>query len=330
MTPLLVVGVPRSGTTWVARILAKTLRAEVIDEPDNHFVSPYAFMAKRRLGHGNYPRLHAGDQAPEYGFLWRSAFGQVARGGTPGAQQRRALARHLLARERPQHVIRTLTREDRPRLGLRIAEILAVPEEPPRDAQAFVVKSVYAALSVDWIAELCSPWVVLVVRHPLNVLSSWLEMGWIDEGVLQLMAAPLRAELATRYGTPLPSRSWSAIAQAAWLCGALTCALSEAYTDLGTRTVVSHEQLCRRPREGFRAIAEGFRLPWSPDAERLLVELNRPGQGYETARVAEGLPDIWRRRLSRGQAREAMDALEPFPSDAWNRLSRPLADMEDS
>jgi hypothetical protein len=317
-TRVLVVGIPRSGTTWLARILAAAVGAEVLDEPDNHFVSPYAFRVKHRLGQGNYPRVRAGDEAPEYGSLWRAAFAHEGRRRAAAERARRALSRRLLAREASAHITRTLTRTEAPHPGLRAAAALALPEQPALGGDAVVVKSVYAGLSLDWIASFSAPSIAIILRHPLNVLSSWLELDWLGDDVLETLDLPLQEELAARYGVPLPAPDATTIARAAWVSGALTSALADVGAVRDGPVLVTHEELCRSPHDGFRAIVDRLRLDWNVEAERLLAELNRPGRGYETARVAQGLEDVWRRRLSREQAREAMTVLEHFPLDPWS------------
>jgi hypothetical protein len=321
MNRVLVVGVPRSGTTWVGRVLAAALETKLLDEPDNHFVAPYAFRAKRRLAQGSYPRLRIGDEAPQYESLWRYAFALKTRTASRiSFRARRRLSRDLLQREQPDHVNRTLTRKQRPHAGLRAAELLAVPEQPQRQSDTVVVKSVYAALSLEWITALCTPRVVVVLRNPLNVLSSWLELNWLRNDALETLARPMTEELAARYKAPLPLEDWSRIERAAWLSGALTSVLADLGDEPGTRTVVTHELLCRDPRQGFRAVVDGFGLEWDPQADRLLAELNRPGRGYEVTRIAEQLEDVWRARLSPEQVSEARSVLEHFP--AYEHLTR--------
>jgi hypothetical protein len=39
-------------------------------------------------------------------------------------------------------------------------------------------------------------------------------------------------------------------------------------------------------------------LRWDATVDALLDALDRPGQGYETARVASHLADVWRTRLT--------------------------------
>jgi Sulfotransferase family len=321
MNRILVVGAPRSGTTWVGSILAAALDAKLLNEPDNHFVAPFAFRAKRRLEHGNYPRLRTGDAAAEYEALWRYAFAleTTKRSGT-SVRARRRLSRGLLQREEPDHVTRALTGREHPRAGLRAAELLAVPEQPLVRAGTVVVKSVYAGLSLEWVTALCAPLVVVVLRDPLSVLSSWLELSWLGKAELETLARPMREELAVRYGAPLPSDDWPRVERAAWLCGALTSVLADLEGIRGRRTVVTHEGLSQSPLDGFRTIIEGFGLDWNPQADRLIAELNRPGHAYEVSRTAEQLEDVWRTRLSPEQVVRARAVLAAFP--AYERLMR--------
>ena len=322
MRRILVTGIPRSGTTWAGRVLATGLGLLQVEEPDNHFVVPYAFRAKRLLGQGNYPRPRSDDRADAYALLWRTAFTPARCGPGTVAAGRRRLGRLLLQRERPDHVSRSLTATERPGLGLRAAELLATPEQPRGEADGVVVKSVHAALALDWIAALCEPQIVVVLRDPLNAISSWQELGWLQDDVLTTLATPFQDELAARYGVPTPPPGAPAITRAAWLAGALTAALGDAGRTPG-RTVVNHDDLYRAPREGFRELAKHLGLPWNARGDELLEALNRPGSGYEPARAAEELDDVWRSRLSESDARYACEVLRGFGFEPGAHRWRP-------
>ena len=76
---VLVVGVPRSGTTWVATILSKCRDTMFVNEPDDERRNTHAEMAKASLG--RYPiiaphdRLRVGNNSiVEYQELWKWAF----------------------------------------------------------------------------------------------------------------------------------------------------------------------------------------------------------------------------------------------------------------
>src|SRR5436305_3126532 len=98
MTRILVVGFARSGTSWVAEMLATTESAGLLSEPDDALLHPFASRAKRRLPGGHYPVLSPGDEAPEYEVLWEEAFGSRGARYTSPERLRRAAARRLLAR----------------------------------------------------------------------------------------------------------------------------------------------------------------------------------------------------------------------------------------
>jgi hypothetical protein len=314
MTRVFVVGMPRSGTTWVGRILAAALGTELVDEPDNHFVSPYAYRVKRRLAQGSYPRLGADDEAPGYGALWTRAFALDNEEPSLATRARRRVSRDLLQRTAPVHVTRALAGREQPRRALQVAEYLAVPEQPDDDTHAVVVKSVYGVLAAEWIDALCTPYVVVVLRNPLNVVSSWVELEWLVDDPLEPLAPRIQTELAARYGAPDPAPGWSPLERAAWLAGALTSVLAELDDVPGRRVHATHEMLARRGEAAFRGITTELGLEWDPRAAKLLADLDRPGRGFETTRVRSDLEEAWRTRLSTEQVREARSILDAFPA----------------
>ncbi len=73
MTLVLVAGAPRSGTTWLATVLAVDNDVGLVMEPDNQWTSAFAFRAKERLPGRVHPALQPGESAPEYRRLWQGA-----------------------------------------------------------------------------------------------------------------------------------------------------------------------------------------------------------------------------------------------------------------
>lgn len=72
---ILIVGIPRSGTTWVGHVLAQGDDATFLNEPDNHLTFPYALRAKRGLPGGFHPALPPEAEAAAYELLWQRALG---------------------------------------------------------------------------------------------------------------------------------------------------------------------------------------------------------------------------------------------------------------
>src|SRR5438105_11122618 len=94
ITQILVVGAPRSGTTWTAHALSRATGATGVMEPDNTDADAYARIATRNLQ--RYPVLAPDADLPQYEVLWRLALA----GGWPplgGVWQARRLLPRLPA-----------------------------------------------------------------------------------------------------------------------------------------------------------------------------------------------------------------------------------------
>ena len=317
MKRILVVGLPRSATTWVGQVLGATEGARYVGEPDNDLRTPFALLAKRALRMGDFPALKPGVSAPQYALLWDNAFAVAPTGIGAFRAGRRRIAGLLYAGVSRRTILaasRQMSRRRSARMAL--AERLAVPERPRRRAPVLVVKSVYSPLSVEWIADRIPLQVVVVVREPLGVLSSWARLEWLGrpgEDMLDLLAPKVRDDLAARWGVEPPPPGASVVSRAAWMVGALTCALSDAASRHPDWRVTTHEALLDHSEDRFRELAGSLGLSWGVEDARRLAGMNREGGAFEPFRVADQLKDAWRARLSPEDAREATGVLEGFP-----------------
>jgi hypothetical protein len=306
---------PRSGTTWVATILAQTENAVLVREPDNHLSIPFALRAKRPLPGGYYTALSAAQEAPVYESLWRQAFGECGSSHTRVERIRRRLAGRLFE-SAGEEAISMFFRSGGFATRLRAAEVLAVPERPERQSDAVIVKSVYSALAVEWIAARFEAQVLIVLRDLLNLVSSWVALDWLGPpGVDELAGSDpaLQRTLGRLHGVPPLPADGSPVARLAWFLALLTLSLEATAQAHPEWHVVLHEDLCARPADHFRALAARLGLSWSAATEAVLAATDRPGSGFAIERVASSLPDAWRSRLTRGQVAEIAAVLAPFP-----------------
>ena len=309
--PVLLTGVPRSGTSWVGRILGSTPGAAYLNEPDNHGHNAFALKAKLGLPGRFYTELSGDVAAPLYARLWADALGQRGVRDSATERIRRDVAARLLGRASYDDIRRSFEVGRAVTSGLRSAARLAVPERPP-DGSRLVVKTVHAQLALEWIAARFPVKVAVVMREPLNVLASWKEMGWLDSraGVLAEVGPDTVSRLEARFTGS--GGGTGNVEQAARLIGLLHSALVGAARRHPEWLVLSHEALCVRPHELFREAAARLGLDWGATVEELLDELNRPGTGYETARVASDLADSWRSRLAPEELDAAQSVFERF------------------
>ena len=309
LRPVLIAGVPRSGSSWVGRTLGRAPGVAYVHEPDNEKRDPFALKAKAKLG--RFPVLAADDDAADYERLWQGAFaGGVV---SEDARHRSALSRFTqLTKEELEAAASGEARGP----GVRLAAAAALPRTAGPEPARAIVKSVHAPLALPWIRRRFDLDLVVVERHPLNVLASMFDLDMPDRD--RRLDGSLRVihDYAERWGVTPPGAAASPLQRAAWQAGLLQSALAE---ERGVARTVSHEALCTDPVASFRSIFEGLSLAWSDDVEEHLRSSDRPGGGYKTQRVAADQPERWKRRFGRDEVEVVRDVLMPFPLPGWPR-----------
>jgi len=289
---VLVIGAPRSGTTWVAEVLGATPHTKLIHEPDNPDPNPQAWRAREL--HGWYPVLRSGERYIDYERIWDLAFA----GGWPTSSPAVA-AGHILRRLPP------------PMRHLLLVGLGAMTRRVGRHSTNLVVKSVHAAFCVEWLIDRYSPRIILVQRNPLSVIASWIAL---DMPVGDLATnRRVRADYIDRWGLPSVDEWAPKLDQIAWSVGLLMTVLQRQAQSHPEWIVVRHEDLCIDPTRELRLLAGQVGLEWSENAERRLLASQVQGSGYETRRVARELPDKWRERYKPGQIPAVMTILAGFP-----------------
>lgn len=303
---IMVAGLPRSGTTWTAQVIARLADVPVLHEPDNEKEWPSALAAKS--GRGRFPVLRPGDEAADYAALWRLA----AQGRTADSTSTRNRLLRRVWRAAPERRREAVVAGRSPGLG-RMARRLAGPPGAALPEQRCLVKSVHAPLALGWVAERFPhpvP-VVVVVRHPANLLTSWLQLELPDRDRHLDAREDVRRAYLDRWDVPPPGSD--PVVRAAWQACLLTAALLEQTGEHPEWLTATHEDLCRDPRARFAEVARRLGLPWTDAAASYLTRSDRPGQGFDLHRRTAELPDRWRSVLP-APAREALGRVAPaFP-----------------
>ncbi len=208
----------------------------------------------------------------------------------------------------PEHVRLSVVRAAARVMGLR-------RDSPDR----VLVKSVAAHLCTEWLADELGADVVLVHRHPLNLVSAWLELGW--GSTPWATKGPIRARFETTEAWPPPS---DGTARGSWESCATQLLLLEAGQRNPSWVVVDHEARCADPLASFQEIARRLGLPWTLGTERALVGSHADATGFTTGRLWEQEAGRWRSRLDADAVRDVQQQISRF---AWSgiasRWSRP-------
>jgi len=309
--PILILGVPRSGTSWIAAVLGSAPEVRLDSEPDNETDRPWALQAKRGLG--RFPCLDPGSRAPRFERLWEYA---LSGSRYPvRVEQARRWQKRWLTFDAAEAACDPQRR--RPLRALALAA-LGRPLRMTSDRSRPLVKSVHAVLCADWLASRFSPAIVVVQRDPFEIVASWRSLAAYGDGVsdrLEYAGRPRRLisddalrRLTVRYGPP-PSERDEAVA---WLAFSLAQSLREFAARRPEVTVIDFDAACAEPRRVLGAAALALGLTWGPECEGTLALLNRPGTGWEVRRRSREVPGAWRRRLSASEIASIEAELERF------------------
>lgn len=321
MTRVLIAGLPRSGTTWLAETIAAAPGVRYVHEPDTAGRSMIAPFGLRGLG--ATPHLSPGRPAPNYRLLWEFAFG----GGWSSGGIRNA-ARVLRLASTP---------AKRMRLSKRAAVYgrgLSLTFRRPKPLEHVVVKTVRAAHALEWIEHEFTPTMIVVWRHPLNLVPSWLERGWKgnvefpserfieaareagwewDAEELTSRGAAVRARFENTSVWPPPEEGFR---RTAWIICAETALLLETAEQHPAWIVSAHERLCLDPLQGYRAILEQLGIAWTEDVEQTLIRSNIPGAWLESRRRWAEEPLRWQTKLKLEEQAEVLDVARSFERES--------------
>ena len=294
--PVLVTGMHRSGTTWLGEMLCTGGEFINVGEPLN--ILYRQTILRRRARHWYTYITEANED--EYLPYYRDA---------------------VSFKMHPIHDIR------RARLGS--------PRDPiriPRRWMSFllgrvqhrrlVIKDPFAIFSIEWFAERLDCHVVVIVRHPVAVVSSLKRLGFTFD-FNDLLEQPL---LMADHLDPFRSEIEAAAARPGDIIGQGALLWRIIYSNIDKNRgselfqLVRHEDLSRNPVEEFASLFADLGQPFTEAAQRKIeratgnqnpseVPRRRP---FTTVRLDSRTNlDNWRHRLSPAEADRILDIVGP-------------------
>jgi Sulfotransferase domain len=234
-TPILVTGMARSGTTWAGRMLEASDEVLYIDEPLNvrHSLGLFGRPIDRW-----YPYICTENESEYIGAI----------------RDLVNLRYHVLAELKSarswldvRHAAEAWTRFTLGRLS----------RKRP------LIKEPHAVLSGEWFATRVGCQVVVTVRHPAGVVSSWKRLGWdFDfENILNQpfavrdLLGPFRSDIVD-----MQHRSGDFVGRVALLWRIVYSVVAQLQTRLPDLRVVRHEDLSRAPESNYAKLYQALDL----------------------------------------------------------------------
>jgi hypothetical protein len=306
--PLVLAGAPRSGTTWTMRVLEEDPSLYPLMEPDNESRSAPAIWGKRRSG--RFPVRQPGDRDADLRWLWSWILDGAPESG------RLKMSAPVLRAVRPGGRRRFYQGRWSPLMQLAgaLGTRPAHPRLPALGQHRLLVKTVHLPLAVEWLASEFDVDVLVLLRHPANVLASWISLDLNDQ-FARLDEQPAIGRRIHEGAIPPPGTD--PLERLVWQIGVLMLGLEEAAAAHPDWVVRTHEELCVEPMVKFRRLYTELGLTWTEGAERYLDNNDRPGEGFPTQRVASDQPDAWKTRLTPPQVESVRRVLSRFPLTTW-------------
>jgi hypothetical protein len=304
MTPILLVGLPRSGTTWIANVLGNAHAVQLLLEPDNEKSSPMAWAGKN--GIHRFPYLAVGDKQAAYATLWETilqgddwlfdvnyrlskwwfrgkiAGMEAAIGDKVGFCYRDTNYRHIV-------VPPVVYGADQQVLMAKMAGLLLRGAGSPKKRR--IVKSVHTPLAMGWLAAQFPLKMVVVLRNPFSLYASYKRMAMPD-GFRNIGLQRGTGQFLPQAVPSPQSFAENVVCQTLWM----TKIMAEQIA--GDWVVVSHDEICRHPQTHFQALFAQLGLTWTAEAEQHLTASNQSGKGFMAQRQTALQPTKWQKELS--------------------------------
>lgn len=242
--PILVTGLPRSGTSWVGKMLEASGRVVYVNEPLNPQHPP-----------GRTPGVLNADVTHQFQYICADNEDDFA----PGFRKTIALQYGLAAELRRNRGLYDLGRLAKYATTFTLGRL--------RHRRA-MLDDPYAVLSVRWFVEKLGARVVVLVRDPVALVGSWRQLGWrahLDELLTQPL---LMRDLLRNRERELRSAAESGdeLAKAAVLWRVVHEIIETRYRDLPGVTIARYEDLAREPVNGFAGLYRFFGLEFADRA----------------------------------------------------------------
>jgi Sulfotransferase family len=299
---ILIIGTPRSGTTWVFEVLAGAANVTPVLEPDNEKVSFTGRMFKPHLP--RFPTLQLGDEDTTYTSLWQQAMhspfgswlatnrflrtleGMVFNGENLVVKKEKAALEKFLANGKV-----ASSAEKQP--------VFRMPVQ--RQAKTYrIVKSVHAVFATEWIAHKTQPdHMLLVQRMPHGILASMKKLVMGDALRLGSLAPHLTSEELEQLRSAGTSAEQN-LAGAALQLAKMYAHMEQLFKKHAHFISVKHETLCEDPVGRYRELFDKIELPWSAKIEAGIRERDRPGEGFAAVRKASDQIGKWKKSMDTG------------------------------
>jgi hypothetical protein len=246
---ILVTGLPRTGTSWVGKMLEASGKVVYVNEPLNPSHPP-----------GRSPGVLNAEVSHRFEYICADNDERWGRAFTDTLRLRYRLVAELRRNHGPYDLARTA----------KYVTSFAVGRAQRRRA---LIDDPFAVLSAAWFADRLGCHVVACVRHPLGFVGSWQRLGWVADFNELLDQPLLMRDLLGSYADEMRALADSPdrVARASLLWRMTYDVLGKLAGGLPRMRLMRYEDLATDPVTGFRALYDFCGLTWTDRVRRRVV-----------------------------------------------------------
>ena len=291
--PILIVGLPRSGTTWQFNVMRKAHGIHALLEPDNEKLNPFAIIGKESLH--RFPQNPNKDNLEHHYHFWL----QIFSGGWKDGVSKNFINRCLLIAGQVEFIIQNkcdFTIPENNLISYKASKInyvsffnLKVIKKYEKYLNNFttdrvLVKSVHCLRQLDWIKENFNPNIVLLTRGLKNLIASYLRLKLPDalRGISTMIDIQEKVEEIISYEK---DKNYIIFHMIVIQACELTYHLIKFHKNNADTKLFKHEEVCINPTNHFQKLFESLDLTWNSDLENYLNDVNKKGSKRKAVRL---------------------------------------------
>lgn len=319
----LVCGIPRSGTTWISKVLTYNNEVKYLHEPDNERQNLLGFIYKNKLD--RFPFLRKDDYSQNYEILFRKAYsgyftepyGKVSNIIRDVFSLDLDELEQRIVRDKPNSELRSdafsYLREELLRGAINIAlNFSKIRSSMDRNYDKKIIKSVHCVLALEFLNNVLNiNNTLLIFRHPASIVASHLRMDNKDIWRPIIRKNPLLDGMLQPFKSNIVELE-DPLAKAGARIGAIYY-LWEQQLQTNKWQVVIYEQVCRNKIQSFKDLYKKMDLDWNNDIESYIHRLNDEGGGYSVKRIAKKQVDKWQKELTPSEISSIKRGYQIFP-----------------
>lgn len=308
--PILIVGLPRSGTSWQFNVLSQSTTLYPIFEPDNRKINPFSHYYLE--DNHRFP-VDGGNNELFMNYLWLNIFTAKWK---EGYIHRVLKFLYLKNNDSMEYNIQKycgykIPKNDMIRyLEYNFSQIILPNKYIIKIFEYFskiniknkipLIKSVHCIRQLNWMQKNYNPKIVIITRKLPNLIASFLRLKMPDS-LRGISASPLfRNKVDKIIKNDNEQNDFifhSIIIQA---CELLTDLLS--YHNLKNDSLlVNHEKACENPVFHYKNLFSDLNLTWNNSIEKYIEGENKTGDGFIPQRRAEDEQIRYKDQLSHSQ-----------------------------